>query len=102
MIEKVSASQFRLHGQLSMRESAGLLQELFGLASASGKDGVGGCLQLDVSALESSDSVLLAAILEIGRRLSRVGCRLQVTGLSDNLSGLARVYGIESLVAAYR
>ena len=53
---------------------------------------------LDVSSLESADSLLLAALLDLQRKLVQRGGQLHVTGLSESMQGLARVYGIEALL----
>ena len=81
MLETVSTNHYRLLGHIDMQESSGLLRELMELPEASkiGKQD----LLLDVSALESSDSR---------------GARLRVKGLSESMKGLARVYGIETLL----
>jgi ABC-type transporter Mla MlaB component len=102
MIEKIDALHYRLHGTLNIQESAGVLKELFGFLSSTGASKDSAPLKLDVSGLASPDSVLLAAILEVSRQSARMGCSLQVMGLSDNLTGLARVYGIDSLIEAHR
>ena len=96
MLETVSANHYRLHGHIDMQESSVLLRELMQLPLSLKADKQE--LLLDVSGLESADSLLLAALLDLQRKLSlRDGC-LKVTGLSESMQGLARVYGIETLL----
>jgi anti-anti-sigma factor len=94
MLEIIAPDSCRLHGRLDMQNSAVLLRELMAL----GDKTTAKVLKLDVSQLESADSLLLAAILDMSRRLASMGGELRVTGLSAAMTGLARVYGIESLI----
>ena len=55
-------------------------------------------LCLDVSKLESADSLLLAAVLGILRRLQGTGTALRIIGLTPDMRGLARMYGIDGLL----
>lgn len=97
MLESVSVNRYRLHGHIDMQESSLVLQELMDLPQSSKIDKQD--LVLDVSTLESADSLLLAALLDLQRKLERCGSSLRVTGLSENMRGLALVYGIESLLS---
>jgi ABC-type transporter Mla MlaB component len=96
MLESVSVDHYRLLGHIDMQESSILLRELMDLPKNSriAKQD----LFLDLSALESADSLLLAALLDLQRKLEQGGSRLRVTGLSESMRGLALVYGIESLL----
>lgn len=96
VLEAVSANHYRLLGHIDMQESSVLLRELMSLPQALNADTQ--ILQLDLCALESADSLLLAALLDLQRKLLKKNSRLQITGLSDSMRGLARVYGIESLL----
>lgn len=105
MLESVSANHFRLRGHIDMQESSALLKELMDLprllksrASTSQSPDSNSELLLDVVALESADSLLLAALLDLQRKISLDGGRLRVVGLSDSMRGLACVYGIDSLL----
>jgi ABC-type transporter Mla MlaB component len=106
MLEFVSCNHFRLHGHIDMQESSDLLNELLVLprsllklqSSNERSSKESGDLLLDIGALESSDSLLLAALLDLQRNISKNGGRLRVVGLSDSMLGLARVYGIDSLL----
>ncbi len=93
MLEQLAAGHYRVQGSLDMRDSAGLLSQLLALADASAPP----VLVLDVSALQA-DSLLLAATLELMRRLQQSGGRLQLSGLAEGMRGLARVYGIDTLI----
>ncbi|HSC75202.1 MAG TPA: STAS domain-containing protein [Pseudomonadales bacterium] len=98
MLESVSGNHYRLHGHIDMQTSSAVLRELMDLPRTatrlSGQE-----LLLDVSALESADSLLLAALLDLQRELVQHGSRLKVVGLSESIRGLALVYGIESLLS---
>ncbi len=105
MLEFVSANHFRLHGHIDMQESSVVLKELLELPRSlkiqppkehSQKESSD--FLLDISALESADSLLLAALLDLQRQISKNGRRLRVVGLSDSMLGMAHVYGIDSLL----
>lgn len=96
MLESVSANHYRLRGHIDMQESSVLLRELMDLPNKAKTDKPD--LLLDVSALESADSLLLAALLDLQRKLVKRGGCLRVEGLSESMQGLARVYGIEALL----
>lgn len=93
MLEQVSTGHYRLHGHIDMQASdPALLHALMHLPSGQ-QD-----IVLDVATLESADSLLLAILLDVKRTLVRRGASLRITGLSDSMRGLARVYGIEGLL----
>lgn len=96
MLEAVSANHYRLHGHIDMQESSVLLRELMQLPLSLKTDKQD--LLLDVSGLESADSLLLAALLDLQRKLTLRNGWLKVIGLSESMQGLARVYGIETLL----
>lgn len=96
MLEPVSANHYRLHGDIDMQDTSPLLRELLALpATAAGQ---GSLLVLDVGTVDTADSLLLAALLDLQRKLLARGSHLQVRGLTEGMRGLARVYGIESLL----
>jgi ABC-type transporter Mla MlaB component len=94
MLETIALDSYRLQGRLDMQDSSLLLKELLALGNAN----PAGELVLDVGSLESADSLLLAAILHLQRSLQAAGRSLRVTGLSAGMMGLARVYGIDTLL----
>ena len=94
MLESVSANHYRLHGELGMQSSPVLLRELLALPKNSGGDDV----HVDVSQLTFADSLLLAVLLDLQRQLQRQKKRLWVSGMQDSMLGLARVYGIDTLL----
>jgi anti-anti-sigma factor len=96
VLESVSANHYRLLGHIDMQESSVLLRELMDLPRTAKIDKQD--LLLDVSALESADSLLLAALLDLQRKLVKRGGHLRVEGLSESMRGLARVYGIDALL----
>jgi len=99
MLEKISNDHYRLHGQFDMKNSANLIAELFSIVD--NKKSSVNQLQLDVSHVESADSVLLAAIIHIARSMEMRNGVLRVTGFPDKLRGLARTYGIDALIERY-
>lgn len=94
MLEKVSPGHYRLHGKLTMQDGAPAINELLALTHVSQLD-------LDVSTLESADTVLLAVIISIARSIEANHGILRITGLSAGILGLARVYGVDSLIDQY-
>ncbi|HQQ63133.1 MAG TPA: STAS domain-containing protein [Pseudomonadales bacterium] len=94
MLETVALDSYRLQGRLDMQADTQVLQAVLAL----GDSRPAGVLTLDVGALESVDSLLLAAILHVQRRLQAAGKTLAVTGLTAGMRGLARVYGIDALI----
>lgn len=102
MLEQVSNGCYRLSGSVTMREGASSLAELFAVVDAKRSGNEAPVFELDLSGLTTTDSAMLAGILEIGRRLSKTGRQLKVLALPDGLQGLARVYGIDALLQAYR
>lgn len=94
MLESVSANHYRVHGEIGMQNSSVLLRELLTLP----KTLVANDLHIDVSALTFADSLLLAVLLELQRQLQKQQKRLLVSGMPAGMLGLARVYGIETLL----
>ncbi|HRG49770.1 MAG: STAS domain-containing protein [Cellvibrionales bacterium] len=94
MLEAVSANHYRIQGDIGMQSSSLLLRELLALPNANK-----GCdVYVDVSALTFADSLLLAALLNLQRQQQKQQQRLWVSGLQEGILGLARVYGIETLL----
>jgi len=105
MLETVSFGHYRLHGKLTMQEGAKIINELISLINNKGTNKNQpqiNQLDLDIRSLESADSVLLATIINVARCIEARNGILRITGLSDNLSGLARVYGVDTLIERYR
>jgi ABC-type transporter Mla MlaB component len=105
MLETVSPGHYRLYGKLTMQEGETIINELITLISnkqASNKQLNINQLDLDVSQLESADSALLATIINVARSIEARNGIFRITGLSSSLSGLAKVYGIDSLIDRYR
>jgi ABC-type transporter Mla MlaB component len=100
MLETVAPGHYRLQGKFTMQEGTGVLRQL--LALASDKHSRLHQLDLDVGALEAADSVLLAAILAVARQVEKQNGKLRITGLSDSMRGLARVYGVDTLIERYQ
>jgi ABC-type transporter Mla MlaB component len=98
MLETLEAGHYKLHGQVNMQMDTAALRELLALSNVQPQQLPTQRLHLDVSALESADSVLLAIILELARAMKAQGVTLQLSGLSEALVGLSNVYGINSLI----
>jgi ABC-type transporter Mla MlaB component len=95
MLEKVAPGYYRLHGKLTMQVGAQDINELLALTKNINK------LDLDVSTLETADTVLLATIISVARSIEAHHGILCITGLSSGIRGLARVYGVDSLIDQY-
>lgn len=95
MLEKVAINHYRLHGHIDMQADTSLLHELMQLPQSVKCDQQD--VQLDVSQLESADSLLLAVLLDLERKFALQHISLTVKGLSESMLGLARVYGVDGL-----
>ena len=58
-----------------------------------------GVLRVDASALKAYDSSTLALLLQAQRLAQAAGRGFEVTGLPGQLVDLARLYGVDSLLA---
>lgn len=58
-----------------------------------------GVLQVDASALTASDSATIALLLEARRQAQAVGRGFEVHGAPPKLAELARLYGVDELLA---
>jgi phospholipid transport system transporter-binding protein len=58
-----------------------------------------GTLKIDASALKSFDSSTLALLLQAQRLAQAAGRTFEVSGLPSQLVDLARLYGVDSLLA---
>lgn len=105
MLEIVSSGHYRLYGKITVQEGGNIINELLTLVKnkpSNDKHIHINQLILDVGDLESADSVLLAVIINVARDIEARNGIFRITGLSENLCGLARVYGIDSLIDRYR
>lgn len=83
-----------LPAQLTLREARQTLASLSGaLASAQGEAVV------DASPLTQIDSSALAVLLELKRQAASRGLRFEVRGAPPRLQDLARLYGVQGLLA---
>ncbi|MBQ0958102.1 STAS domain-containing protein [Ideonella sp. 4Y11] len=83
-----------LPAQLTLREARQTLATLSGeLASAQGEAVV------DASPLTQIDSSALAVLLELKRQAASRGLRFEVRGAPARLQDLARLYGVQALLA---
>ena len=105
MLEIVSSGHYRLYGKITVQDGGNVINELLTLVKnkpADNKHVHINQLDLDVSGLDAADSVLLAVIISVARDIEARNGIFRITGLSENLCGLARVYGIDSLIDRYR
>jgi phospholipid transport system transporter-binding protein len=76
-------------------EQAAALAAQLPQAVASGS----GLFAVDASALKAYDSSTIALLLQAQRLAQAAGRSFEVTGLPDKLLELARLYGVDSLLA---
>jgi phospholipid transport system transporter-binding protein len=88
----VDGTRWRCRGALTLDNSAGVLKESESLPLPT--SGV-----IDFSELDEADSAALAVFLSLARRAEREGRALQFEAVPDELHTLARVYGVDSLLA---
>ena len=70
------------------------------LAQALPRNGTGNTLVVDASGLQRFDSSALAVLLECRRLGQSVGKQFQVRGAPAQLVRLAKLYGVDSLLAS--
>lgn len=85
-----------LPAELTHRQATACLRMLVQALPAE----AGPAVQVDAAALQQFDSSALAVLLEFRRACLRRGQQVQVRGLSARLRDLARLYGVEELLAA--
>ena len=67
---------------------------------AAGVDAIrGGDSAMDLSVVQTCDSSAVAAVLAWQREAARAGRTLQLVGLPASLLSLAKVYGVDPLIA---
>jgi phospholipid transport system transporter-binding protein len=84
-----------LPATLTHREATATLKSLEGVLTHA-PDGV---VRVDASALKQFDTSAVALLLECHRLVREAGHRLQIDGLPAPLLELARLYGVETLLA---
>lgn len=82
---------------LTVREARVALRML---SQALQREGTAGPVEVDASGLARFDSAALAVLLECRRLAQSFGRGFAVRNASPQLEGLARLYGIDSLLAA--
>lgn len=83
-----------LPAQLTLREARQTLASLSGALAAAQGDAV-----VDASPLAQIDSSALAVLLELKRQATARGLRFEVRGAPARLQDLARLYGVQGLLA---
>ncbi len=106
MLEMVSPDHYRLQGRLSMRDGAQAIEKLLALVNHHQNHGTSQVahrkpLTLDISGLQSADSVLLAVIIGIARAAESQNLAFSVIGFPERLMGLARAYSIDGLITPH-
>jgi len=84
-----------LPATLTHREATATLASLAAAVSAPGA----GDVRLDASALAQFDTSAIAVLLECRRLAQQAGRTLRIDGLPAPLIELARLYGVEALLA---
>lgn len=95
MLQKIAEHHYRLDGMLDIQHPE-LLAELMALATPNRQH-----LELDCSGLKSCDSLLLASILFLARQLEQRHGLLTINHFPVQLEGLAKTYGVDSLIHHY-
>lgn len=85
---------WKISGDLSLPQIPDLL-EVAGDFADIGQDVV-----LDLSGVQVVDTATISLLLELRRRAAQHNKTLSYANLPENLQGLARLYGMESLLSA--
>lgn len=91
-LERGADGRLRLHGPLDFGTAAALWQE--GLAAVAGE----GVTEVDLSAVERTDSAGVALLLDWARRAQGAGGRLRLHGVPEQLTAIIRASGVEGVV----
>jgi len=93
MIEQ-GGGAIRFSGPLTMATVNEALRESEALFTQEGP------WELDFSGVDEVDSAAVSLLLEWVRQAARLGCKLRISHLPDNLQCLVKVYGVEDLLPA--
>jgi len=95
MLKQVSEGHYQLIGVLDIQHSENLAP-LLALRESQLNH-----LEIDCAGVESADSLLLSVILTLARHFEARHATLSVIHFPERLSGLAKTYGIDSLIQPY-
>ena len=84
----------KLPAQATLEQAAALAQTL-----PAAVEGGAGVLRVDASALQTFDSSTIALLMQARRMAQEAGRGFEVAGAPAKLAELARLYGVEELLA---
>jgi len=90
------SGRFRLEGDLTIESAPAVLQAEAGMLLAGGP----GAVEVDLGGLAVFDSAALGVFFEWQRRAAPAGAHIRYTHLPPKLATLARLYGVDALLAA--
>lgn len=90
------SGRFRIEGDLTIESAPAVLQASAGLLSACGASEV----EIDLAGLRAFDSAALGVFFEWRRRAVPAGGRIRYTNLPPKLATMAKLYGVDALLAA--
>jgi ABC-type transporter Mla MlaB component len=93
MLTKLGTGQYKLDGILEIRNPQ-FLSELISIDD-------GEKITIDFSELESTDSLLLAALLKLSRKIKTRRGSLHLQQVPEKTKILAKTYGIEELLSPH-
>lgn len=80
---------------LTLRDAPAVLENLRGAFAAESGD----VWRIDAAAVQQLDTSALAVLLECARIAAAGGRRLEITGVPPRLAELARLYGVDGILA---
>ncbi|MCE2949915.1 MAG: lipid asymmetry maintenance protein MlaB [bacterium] len=89
------AGRFRVEGALTIESARDVLESGIGLLPVDA-----GTVEIDLAGLTAFDSAALGVMFEWQRRTAGRGLRIRYANLPPKLATLARLYGVDTLLAA--
>lgn len=90
------SGRFRIEGDLTIESAPAVLQASAGLLSACGASEI----EIDLAGLRAFDSAALGVFFEWRRCAAPAGGRIHYTNLPPKLATMAKLYGVDVLLAA--
>lgn len=90
------SGRFRIEGDLTIESAPAVLQASAGLLSACGASEI----EIDLAGLRAFDSAALGVFFEWRRCAAPAGGRIRFTNLPPKLATMAKLYGVDALLAA--
>lgn len=90
------SGRFRIDGAITIESAPAVLESGAALLASAGVDAV----EVDLSGLTDFDSAVLGVMFEWTRRTAAGGPRIRYDNLPPKLATLARLYGVDVLLAA--